>query len=80
MGLRCLLLRKGLSVPLFVLGTVWTITGDKGNVQLGEAVAAAGDVNGDGYGDVIVGSPNYVNGEHSEGGAYVYHGSAGGLS
>jgi len=58
----------------------WTITGDKGNVQLGEAVAAAGDVNGDGYGDVIVGSPNYVNGEHSEGGAYVYHGSAGGLS
>ncbi len=43
----------------------------------GFAVAGAGDVNGDGYADVIVGSGGYIN---NTGRAYVYHGSPGGLS
>ncbi len=49
------------------------------SVFLGWGVSSAGDVNGDGYSDVIVGVPHYENGETSEGGAFVYHGSAMGL-
>ena len=39
-------------------------------------MATAGDVNGDGYSDVIVGAPHYDNGQSNEGRAFVYHGSA----
>ena len=42
-------------------------------------MATAGDVNGDGYSDVIVGAPSYDNGQTDEGVALVYHGSASGL-
>ena len=35
----------------------------------GYSVSSAGDVNGDGYSDVVVGAPNL----NSYGGAYVYH-------
>jgi len=46
----------------------------------GESVGTAGDVNGDGYADVIVGAPYYNHGEDGEGAVAVYHGSASGLS
>ena len=36
-------------------------------------MAPAGDVNGDGYADVIVGAPDYDNGQADEGRAFVYH-------
>ncbi|MCI0395541.1 MAG: FG-GAP-like repeat-containing protein, partial [Chloroflexi bacterium] len=39
-----------------------------------------GDVNGDGYDDIIVGANTYSNGETDEGLAFVFHGSASGLS
>ncbi len=45
--------------------------------QLGESVASAGDVNGDGYSDIIVGAPGYTNGETEEGRAYIYFGNGG---
>jgi len=47
---------------------------------MGYCVAGAGDVNGDGYSDIIVGAPYYDNGETDEGQVYVYHGSSGDLS
>jgi hypothetical protein len=54
---------------------------DQAGAFFGETVAAAGDVNGDGYSDVIIGADNYNDGgNNSEGRAFVYHGSAGGLS
>jgi hypothetical protein len=47
---------------------------------MGISVAGAGDVNGDGYSDVIVGAYQYDNGETDEGAAFVHHGSATGIS
>ncbi|MBL0055243.1 MAG: FG-GAP repeat protein [Chitinophagaceae bacterium] len=47
----------------------------------GVSVSCAGDVNGDGYSDLIVGSSGYDDGANTdEGRAFVYHGSAAGLS
>ena len=61
-------------------GPAWTADGGQANAQLGAALASAGDVNGDGYSDVIVGAPSYSNGESGEGRALVYLGSASGLA
>ncbi len=58
----------------------WTAESDQDGAQFGVSVATAGDVNGDGYSDVIVGAHRYDNGQSDEGRAYVYHGSAAGLS
>jgi hypothetical protein len=57
----------------------WTAESDQANAHFGWSVGTAGDVNGDGCADVIVGAYNYDNGQADEGRAYVYHGSAGGL-
>ena len=35
----------------------WSALGAKTNSRMGDAVAPAGDVNGDGYGDVLVAAP-----------------------
>jgi hypothetical protein len=59
-------------------GRPWTAESDQGGAYFGTSVATAGDVNGDGYDDVIVGAPGYDNGQYDEGRAYAYHGSAGG--
>jgi hypothetical protein len=58
----------------------WTAESNQANAQFGNSVASAGDVNGDGYSDVIVGAPLFDNGQTDEGAAFVYHGSASGLS
>jgi hypothetical protein len=56
------------------------VESDQVNAELGMSVSGAGDVNGDGYGDVIVGAHNYDNGQNDEGAAFVYHGSATGIN
>lgn len=56
-----------------------TVSNNKSNAQMGMSVASAGDVNGDGYDDVIVGAPFYDLGEAAEGVAFVYNGSISGL-
>jgi hypothetical protein len=58
----------------------WSFESDQIEAQLGDAVASAGDVNGDGYSDVIVGAMKYDNGQENEGRVYVFYGSASGLS
>lgn len=50
----------------------WTVEGNVNRGEVGHAVAGAGDVNGDGYADVLVGAP----GERV---VRVYYGSASGL-
>ena len=59
----------------------WSATGEVSHSLFGYSVSAAGDINNDGYSDIIIGSPNY----HSEycetsGKIYVYKGSASGLT
>ena len=56
------------------------IESNQADAYLGVAVSCAGDVNGDGYSDVIIGAPMYDNGQSNEGAAFVYHGSASGIS
>jgi len=58
----------------------WAADGGQIGSYLGMSVGTAGDVNGDGYSDVIVGAPFFDNGQSGEGRAFVYHGSANGLS
>jgi len=58
----------------------WSLEGNQVNAYFGTSVSSAGDVNGDGYSDVIVGAPYFDNGFTDEGAAFVYHGSASGLS
>ncbi len=53
--------------------------GNQERASLGYSVSGAGDVNGDGYSDVIVGAPGYDNGQTDEGAAFLYYGSAQGL-
>jgi hypothetical protein len=55
-----------------------TLTGENDGDRFGYSVANAGDVNGDGYADAIVGSVGYASGRR-QGRVYVYHGSGAGL-
>lgn len=59
---------------------IWFADGDQTTAVFGGAVAAAGDVNGDGYEDVLVGAAGYDNGEADEGAAFLYFGSPTGPS
>ncbi len=63
------------------LGAVaaWTAESDQADARFGDSVSTAGDVNGDGFDDVIVGALYYWDAEPGEGAAFVYHGSASGL-
>jgi hypothetical protein len=54
-----------------------TLTGEPDGDYLGYSVAGAGDIDGDGYDDVVVGAPNRTN---DLGRIYLFHGSADGLS
>ncbi len=58
----------------------WSVAGDAANVTLGSGLSGAGDVDGDGYADMIVGAPYYSEGESYEGKAWLYLGSASGMS
>lgn len=55
----------------------WSVLGGQTDGDLGRVVASAGDVNGDGYADVLVGAPGL---DGKKGRAMLYLGSASGLS
>jgi len=69
-----------LTVDPLATSAAWTAESNQAAAQFGWAVGTAGDVNGDGYSDVIVGASGYDNGQMEEGRAFVYYGSASGLS
>ncbi len=57
----------------------WIYESDNPGANFGLSADAAGDVNGDGYGDIVIGAPGYQKPDWSRGAAYVFHGSAAGL-
>src|SRR5262249_30513223 len=68
----------GSSTGLMASGTAsnadWLVHSGKSGSALGYSVATAGDVNGDGLSDVIVGAPFYTDPESQEGAAFLYLG------
>ena len=58
----------------------WTVYGGAAMARFGWSLGTAGDVNGDGYSDVIVGAPEFNTGFSKAGRVYIYAGSASGLA
>ncbi len=69
-----------LEVDPLMTSPAWTAESNQVSANFGRSVATAGDVNGDGYSDVVVGAWLYDNVENDEGRAFLYLGSAAGLA
>lgn len=65
--------------PLLTQTADTLIESNGGSARLGYSVSSAGDVNGDGYADIIVGAPRFDAGEPAEGASFIFHGSASGI-
>jgi hypothetical protein len=67
-----------LGIPSVGLSTtpIWTLNGESNGAQLGQAVAGAGDVNSDGFADVLLGAPDFSSGQLFEGRALLFHGNS----
>ena len=57
----------------------WTGSAGPAGSQFGFSVASAGDINNDGFGDVVIGAPFCDIGNGVTGAAFCYYGSASGL-
>jgi hypothetical protein len=57
-----------------------TLEGNQAAAELGFSLAPAGDINGDGFGDIVAGAAFYSNSQDAEGAAFIYHGSISGIN
>jgi signal transduction histidine kinase len=71
---------SGGAMPLAQTNNTGIIWGVRPAATMGTSVGAAGDVNGDGFQDVIAGAPRHRQNHRAEGGAVVHLGSSKGLS
>jgi hypothetical protein len=58
----------------------WSFESNQANAQMGDKLSGAGDVNGDGYGDLVVGAVGYDSTFTDEGRAYLFLGGPAGLA
>ena len=52
----------------------WRAESDQEGAWFGYSVGGAGDVNGDGLDDIIVGAPSWDHGQKKEGAAFLFKG------
>ena len=57
----------------------WSAEGNQEGASFGSSVAALGDMNGDGFGDVVISAPLFDGGHVDEGQARVFGGTSSGL-
>ena len=83
-GIRLVVDDSSASYPLdidpLLTSAAWSVAGDLASAHMGMSVFTAGDVNGDGYSDVIVGAQDYDFGMASQGAAFIFNGSPSGIS
>jgi len=63
-----------------VAAATWSTVGTVADERVGHAVSCAGDVDGDGLADLVVGAPGWGDGQAGEGAARLWLGSAAGPS
>ena len=61
------------------VGFRWSHAPADADQRFGSSVAGAGDLNGDGYSDIVVGAPHYSVNKADSGTAYAFYGSSTGL-
>jgi len=69
-----------ITIDLLDTSATWTVDGDQAFPAFGQVAVTAGDLNNDGYSDIVVGAPNYDAGSQNEGKIFVYLGGPGGPS
>ncbi|HCH62409.1 MAG TPA: hypothetical protein DFR83_06370 [Deltaproteobacteria bacterium] len=75
-GMVDVLLSDDIAIASSIGSASWTIAGEDSGDQMGASIASAGDLNGDGYGDVVVGAPYHDDTTSNTGSAYVFFGQA----
>jgi hypothetical protein len=59
------------------LGPPWTLAGTQAGSRFGFSAASAGDINGDGFADIVVGAPQFAGGQTNEGLACLFYANGG---
>ncbi len=54
---------------------IWSFAGQSSLENFGNSVGSAGDINGDGFSDIIVGSPGWTSAYYGQGRALVFYGN-----